>query len=70
MTQLQRIILWVAWVAQSVRRLTLDLSSGLDLRAVSSSPVLHSALGVKPTLIFFFFFDRVCLKHQVKESMI
>ena len=39
-----------AWVAHSVKRLTLDLSSSLDLRVVSSSPALGSALGVKPTL--------------------
>ena len=31
-----------------VKRLILDLSSGIDLRIVSSSPALHSALGVKP----------------------
>ena len=29
---------WGAWVAQLVKRLTLDLSSGLDLRVMSSSP--------------------------------
>ena len=34
-----------AWVAQSIKHLTLDLSSGLDLRVVSSSPTL----GVTPT---------------------
>ena len=28
------------WVAQSVKHPTLDLSSGLDLRVVSSSPTL------------------------------
>ena len=38
------------WVAQSVKCLTLDLSSGLDLTAVSSSPMLGFALGMKPTL--------------------
>ena len=37
------------WVAQWVKHLTLDLSSGLDLRVVSSSPMLGSTLGVKPT---------------------
>ena len=37
-----------AWVAQSIEHLTLDLSSGLDLRVVSSNPVLGWALGVKP----------------------
>ena len=36
------------WVAQSVKRPTLDLSSGLD-RRVSSSPTLDSRLGVEPT---------------------
>ena len=34
-------------MAQSVKRLTLDLSSGLDLKVVSSSPTLGSTLGVK-----------------------
>ena len=37
-------------MAQSVKRLTLDLSSSLELRVVSSSPTLGSALGVKATL--------------------
>ena len=37
-------------VAQLVKGPTLDLSSGLDLRVVSSSPALGSALGIKPTL--------------------
>ena len=32
-----------AWVAQSVERLTLDFSSGHDLRVVGSSPALGSA---------------------------
>jgi len=36
-------------VAQSVKRLTLDLGSGVDLGVVSSSPVLGSVLGVEPT---------------------
>ena len=31
---------WGAWVAQSVKHLTHDLSSGLHLRVVSSGPVL------------------------------
>jgi len=35
-------------VAQSVKHLTLDLSSGLDLRVVSSSSSLGSALGMEP----------------------
>lgn len=38
-----------AWVIQSVKCLTLDLSSGIDLRVMSSSPVLHFVLGVEPT---------------------
>ena len=42
-----------AWVAQSVKCRTLDLSSDLDLRVVSSSPRLGSTLGMEPTLFFF-----------------
>ena len=38
------------WMAQLVKHLTHDLSSGLDLRVLSSSPALGSALGMKPTL--------------------
>ena len=38
------------WVAQAVKRLTFDFSSGLDLRVVSSSPTLGSMLGMEPTL--------------------
>ena len=37
-------------MGQSVKRLTLDLSSGLDLRVVSSSPTLGSMLGAIPTV--------------------
>ena len=37
------------WVAQLVKHLTLDLSSGLDLRVMSLSPVLDSTLEVEPT---------------------
>ena len=36
-------------VAQLVKHPTLDLSSGLDPRVVSSSPALGSKLGVEPT---------------------
>ena len=36
-------------MAHTVKCPTLDLSSGLDLRVVSSSPALDSAWGVKPT---------------------
>ena len=39
-----------ALVAQLVEHLTLVLSQGLDLRVVSSSPLLGSTLGVEPTL--------------------
>lgn len=41
---------WVAWVAQSVRHLTLDLNSGLNLRVMNSSPVLGSMLSMESTL--------------------
>lgn len=36
-------------MAQSVKCLTLDLSSGLNLRVMSSSPMLGSMLGVEPS---------------------
>ena len=36
-------------MAQSVKRLTLDLSSGLDLWVMSLSPALGSKLGMDPT---------------------
>ena len=39
-----------AWVALLVKCWTLDLSSGLDLRVMSSSPTLGSMLGVEPAL--------------------
>lgn len=39
-----------AWVAQSVKDPTFDLSLGLDLGATSSSPMSGSMLGVEPTL--------------------
>ena len=35
---------------QVSQHLTLDLSSGLDFRVVSSSPMLGSTLGMEPTL--------------------
>ena len=38
-----------SWVAQLIKASTLDLSSGLDLRVVSSSPVLEFILGMAPT---------------------
>ena len=37
-----------AWVAQSVRHLTLDPSSGLDLWVMSSSSVIGSTLDMEP----------------------
>ena len=37
------------WVIQSGKHLTLELSSGLDLRVVNASPMMGSALGAKPT---------------------
>ena len=46
----QNVQIWEPWVARSVRHLTLDLSSGLDLRVMTSSPALGSMLGIKPTL--------------------
>ena len=41
--------LWGVWETQSIMHPTLDLSSGLDLGVMSSSPTLGSALGAKPT---------------------
>ena len=38
-----------SWAAQSVKRPTFDLGSGLDFRVVSSSAMMGSPLGVKPT---------------------
>ena len=38
-----------AWVAQLVKHLTLDLSSALDHRIMSSNPTLDSMLGMEPT---------------------
>ena len=37
-------------MAQSVKRPTLDLSSGLDLTVMSSSPWMGTTLEVEPTL--------------------
>ena len=36
------------WMAQFVGHLTLGLSSGLNLRVVSSGPALGSTLGLEP----------------------
>ena len=41
---------WGTWVAQLVKHSILNLSSGLDLRVMSSSPVLGSMLGMESTL--------------------
>ena len=40
-------VAWVPWMAQLVTYLTLDISAGLDLRVVSSSPTLGSMLDVE-----------------------
>jgi len=45
-----RVLLGGTWAARSVKHPTLELSSGLDLRVVSSSPMLGSMLGVEPAL--------------------
>lgn len=37
-------------MGQSLKCPTPDLNLGLDLRAVSSSPMLSSTLGIEPTL--------------------
>ena len=37
------------WVAQSVKCLTLDFDSGLDLKVLRLSPTLGSAPSVEPT---------------------
>ena len=42
-------ISWDTLVAQSVKHPTLDLSSGLDLRIMGSSPTLGSTLGMELT---------------------
>ena len=56
-------------MAQSVKCLTLDLSSNLDLRVMRSSPVLGSALDMKPTkkkmVIKNFFHNHVLFASQV-----
>ena len=51
-------------MVQLVKHPTLDLGSGLDLRVVSSSPVLGSMLGMKPT------FKKLKLKSKVKTQTI
>ena len=42
---------WGTWVVQLVECLSFDLSSGLDLRVMSSSPALVSMLGMEPTYL-------------------
>ena len=39
---------WGAWVVQSVKHPTPDFGSGHDLRVVTWSPTLSSALGREP----------------------
>ena len=46
-------------MAQSVKQLTLDLSSGLDLRVMGSSSMLGSTMGMRPTLKNFFEFQKI-----------
>ena len=40
--------IWDAWVAQSVKHLTLDFRSGHDLMDMRSSPTSGSALSMEP----------------------
>ena len=40
---------WCARVVLSLKHLTLDLSSGLDLGVMSSNPMLGSMQGMEPT---------------------
>ena len=40
--EVKRVWFWGTWVTQSVEHLTLDFSSGLDLRVMNSSPMLGS----------------------------
>ena len=42
-------ILGGTWVVELVEHPTLDFSSGLNLRVLSSSPMLGSMLGMEPT---------------------
>ena len=39
---------WGDWVSQLVKQMTLDFSSGHDLRVMSLSPKSGSVLGVEP----------------------
>ena len=48
-SSIQNVLHGDARVAQLVKHLTLDLSSGLDLRVVSSNPLLGSTLGMECT---------------------
>ena len=48
--EFRRLEFWGTWAAQSVMLLTLDLSSGPDLRVMSSSPMSGSVLGMELTL--------------------
>ena len=69
------IISWGTWVAHSVKHLTLDFSSGLDL----SSPVLGSMLGTEKKEVkkenavisyFHFRYVKSCLFRRVQENQI
>ena len=48
-TSIQKVLWRGTWMAQLVEHPTLDLSSVVDLRVMSSSPALGSMLGVEPT---------------------
>ena len=52
-------------MGQSVGRRTLDLSSGLDPRVLSSGLTLSSALGMKPT---FTNMNEICMIQINKEK--
>jgi len=47
-TTKSKMISWSTWVAQLVKRPTLDFGSGHDLRVVRSSPTSGPMLGMEP----------------------
>lgn len=55
-------------MVQSVEHLTLDLSSGLELRVMSLSPVLGSS--VEATLKQFFFLNKRLVKIEAKKRLV
>ena len=54
-------------MAQLVKHVTLDLSSGLDLRVLSLGPQLSSTLSVELTLFLFFFKDFIYSQETHRE---